>query len=261
MPFTPIQSEKVSAAARRQIETLILQGVLRPGERLPAERDLAARLDVSRPTVREALTELEARQLITVRPGGGAFVAEVLGSAFSAPLIELFATQDVALFDYLEFRRDLESLAAMRAAERATAADRDVIGAVFERMLKAHADKNFSVEAKIDTDFHMSIVEAAHNVIMLHMARSLYELLRRGVFYNRGVIYAEQNSRDKLLAQHRAIYETVIAGDPDGARAAVETHLDFIKMHLASANRVRSREEIATLRRDQERRQSKPRGA
>ena len=254
MPFTPISAEKVSVSVMKQIETLILQGVLRPGERLPAERDLAARLDVSRPTVREALGQLEEKGLVIVRPGGGAFVAEVLGSAFSPPLIELFATLDIALFDYIEFRRDLEGLAASRAAERATVADKDVIRSVFSRMLDAHEKKRPEEEAEIDADFHMAIVEAAHNVVMLHMARSLYELLRRGVFYNRNATYAEQDSRNRLLEQHRRIHDAVLDGDPDGARRAVEEHMDFVKLHLMNVDRIRSREEIAKLRRDQEER-------
>ncbi|MEO1611383.1 MAG: FCD domain-containing protein, partial [Pseudomonadota bacterium] len=252
MPFTPITAEKVSTTVLRQIEMLILQGVLRPGARLPAERELAARLDVSRPTVREALAKLEEKGLIAVRPGGGAFVAEVLGSAFAPPLIELFATHDAALFDYLEFRRDLEGLAASRAATRATEADKDVIRSVFERMKDAHTEKSPDAEAAIDAEFHMAIFEAAHNVVMLHMARSLYELLRRGVFYNRRATYAEQDSRDQLLAQHEAIHDAVLSGEPTRARGAVEAHLDFVKLHLMNVERVRSREEVAKLRRDQE---------
>lgn len=259
MPFTPIRAEKVSVSVMKQIETLILQGVLRPGERLPAERELASLLDVSRPTVREALGHLEEKGLIYVRPGGGAFVAEVLGSAFSPPLIELFATQDVALFDYIEFRRDLEGLAASRAAERATEADKDVIRSVFSRMLAAHQKKNPADEAEIDADFHMAIFEAAHNVVMLHMARSIYELLRRGVFYNRHATYAEQDSRDRLLEQHKAIHDAVLSGDGGAARKAVENHMDFVKLHLMNVDRVRSREEIAELRRDQEARIREPR--
>lgn len=256
MPFKPVEAERVSLAVRRQLEMLILQGVLRPGERLPAERELAARLNVSRPTVREALAELEGGGLVVVRPGGGAFVAEVLGSAFSPPLIELFATQDVALFDYIEFRRDLEGLAAARAAERATDADREIISSLMRRMEAAHDKKVFDEEAALDAEFHMAIVEAAHNVVMLHMARSLYELLRRGVFYNRSITYAEQDSRDRLLTQHQDICSAVIGGDAAAAKAAVEAHMDFIKIHLASVDRVRSREEIAVLRRDQQERLS-----
>ena len=259
MPFTPINAEKVSTAVLRQIETLILQGVLRPGARLPAERELAALLEVSRPTVREALAQLEAKGLIAVRPGGGAFVAEVLGSAFAPPLIELFATHDAALFDYIEFRRDLEGLAASRAAQRATEADKDVIRSVFARMRDAHEEKSPETEAEIDADFHMAIFEAAHNVVMLHMARSIYELLRRGVFYNRAATYAEKDNRDQLLAQHEAIHDAVLSGEPERARRAVEDHLDFVKLHLMNVDRVRSREEIAKLRRDQEARLNAPR--
>lgn len=251
MPFRAIQPEKVSSAVRRQIEMLILQGVLRPDERLPAERELATKMDVSRPTVREALADLEERGLIAVRPGGGAFVASVLGNAFAPPLIELFATQDVALFDYIEFRRDLEGVAAAKAAERATETDRAAITSVFERMTAAHDLHKPDEETAADADFHMAIVEAAHNVVMLHMARSLYELLRRGVFYNRHATYEEQGSRDKLLDQHRAIYTAVMDADPVAARRAVEDHMDFVKMHLASVDRVRSREEISQLRQEQ----------
>lgn len=258
MPFTPIVAEKVSAAVARQIETLILQGVLRPGERLPAERELAQRLDVSRPTLREALADLEARGLVLIRPGGGAFVAEVLGSAFAPALIELFATHDLALFDYLDFRRDIEGLAAAQAAERATAADRERLNAVFARMERAHRLRDPAEEAEIDADFHMCVIEAAHNVVMLHMMRSLYELLRRGVFYNRSVAYAASDSRDRLLEQHRVIRDAVIAGEPEAARAAVKAHLDFVQLRLRDGDRVRAREEIAALRQEQEKRISAP---
>ena len=99
VPFQKIVACKISSAVTRQIEELILQGVLRPGDRLPAERELSETMDVSRPTLREALADLEERGLIATRPGGGTFIAEVLGSAFAAPLIELFATHDTALFD------------------------------------------------------------------------------------------------------------------------------------------------------------------
>jgi DNA-binding FadR family transcriptional regulator len=104
MPFQKIIAGKISSAVTRQIEELILQGVLRPGDRLPAERELSETMEVSRPTLREALADLEERGLIATRPGGGTFIADVLGSAFAAPLIELFATHDTALFDYIACR-------------------------------------------------------------------------------------------------------------------------------------------------------------
>ncbi len=260
MPFQKIITGKISSAVTRQIEELILQGVLRPGDRLPAERELSENMDVSRPTLREALADLEERGLISTRPGGGTFIAEVLGSAFAAPLIELFATHDTALFDYVAFRRDFEGLAAERAALNATETDLAVISSVFQRMENASKKRNPDEEAAIDAEFHMSIIEATHNVVMLHMMRSLSDLLVRGVFYNRNVIYSLRERRSKLMDQHRAIHDAVIARNPKAARARVEEHLDFIADALHDANRLRSREQVAALRqRHEESRANKPR--
>ncbi len=260
MPFEKIVANKISSTIIRQIEELILQGVLRPGDRLPAERELSEKMEVSRPTLREALADLEERGLIVTRPGGGTFIAEVLGSAFAAPLIELFATHDSALFDYIAFRRDLEGLAAERAAINATDADLAVIDSVFRRMEEAASKRNPDEEAAVDAEFHMTIVEAAHNVVMLHMMRSLYDLLVRGVFYNRNVIYSLRERRSKLLDQHRAIRDAVVGRDPEAARAAVEMHMDFIAEALRDADRMRSREQVAALRqRHEELRTQKPR--
>ena len=182
MPYQEIAPEKLSHAVVRQIERLILQGILRPGERLPAERELSERLGVSRPSLREAVSELQASGLLTARPGAGIYVAEVLGSAFAPALIRLFGSHDEAVFDYLDFRSDMEGLAAERAARLGSDTDLAVIAAIFAKMEVAHQKRNPEDEAALDAQFHMAIIEASHNVIMLHMMRSMYELLREGVF-------------------------------------------------------------------------------
>ncbi|MGG7566437.1 FCD domain-containing protein [Rhodovulum sp. DZ06] len=247
-PFAPVAPERISAAVIRQVEELILQGVLRPGERLPPERELAAALDVSRPTLREALAELERRGLVRTRRGAGVYVAEVLGSAFAPPLIELFATHDLALYDYLAFRRDLEGMAAERAAVQATPSDRAAIAAAFARMEAAHAARAHDEEARRDADFHMAVVEAAHNVVMLHMMRSMFELLRRGVFYNRDKLFSLAATREALLAQHRAIRDAVVEGRPEAAKAAVEAHLDYVAAQMREVGRRDRLEAVAALR-------------
>src|SRR5210317_2157147 len=112
MPFQPVQPEKLSQAVIKQIEQLVLRGILRPGERLPSERELADKLNVSRPSLREAIGELQERGLLTAKASSGVYVADVLGSAFSDALIELFSSHEEAVFDYLAFRRDLEGIAA-----------------------------------------------------------------------------------------------------------------------------------------------------
>ena len=104
MPFRPVNPEKLSRAVVRQVEELILRGILQPGRRLPPERELAERLGVSRPSLRDAIAQLQEVGLLTSKPGAGVYVADVLGSAFSPALIALFARHEEATMDYLSFR-------------------------------------------------------------------------------------------------------------------------------------------------------------
>ena len=248
MPFEKVQSEKLSRAVVRQIELLILQGVLRPGERLPSERELSEQLGVSRPSLREAIAELQSSGLLGTRAGSGIYVADVLGSAFSPALTKLFASHDQAVFDYIAFRRDMEGLAAERAAQLGSDTDLQVINALFQRMEAAHEKRNPKVEATLDAEFHLSIIEASHNVVMLHMMRSMYELLQEGVFYNRQMIFKQRAARTVLLDQHRAINSGIQARDPVAARKAVETHMDYVESNLQDQRRMERNEVVAKRR-------------
>jgi GntR family transcriptional repressor for pyruvate dehydrogenase complex len=250
MPFRPIESEKLSVAVVRQIEGLILRGILRPGERLPPERELAERLEVSRPSLRDAIGTLQDKGLLVARAGAGVFVADVLGSAFSPALVQLFARHDEAVFDYIAFRRDMEGLAAERAARLGSDTDLQVVQAVLDRMEAAHGKRNAEEEAQLDADFHMAIIEASHNVIMLHMMRSMYDLLREGVFYNRQVMFRQRTTRSHLLDQHRAINAALQARDGAGARKAVEAHMAYIETSLSDEARAAVHEKIARQRLD-----------
>lgn len=248
MPFEPVQPERLSQAVVRQIELLILRGVLRAGERLPSERELSDRLGVSRPSLREAVSELQDAGLLVSRAGSGIFVAEVLGSAFSPALTRLFGSHEEAVVDYVDFRRDMEGLAAERACRYGSDTDLAVVDQVFSRMEAAHARRSAADDADLDAEFHLAIIEASHNVVMLHMMRSMYELLREGVFYNRQVMFRQRATRDTLLDQHRAINEALQARDGTAARAAVEAHLDFVRQALADQGRAEKNESIARQR-------------
>ncbi|MEM6372475.1 MAG: FCD domain-containing protein [Pseudomonadota bacterium] len=252
MPFRPVQPEKLSSAVIRQIEQLILRGILRPGERLPPERELAERMNVSRPSLRDGVSALQDSGLLEARPGAGIYVADVLGSAFAPALTELFARHDEAVFDYLSFRRDLEGLAAERAARLGSNTDLAVVQTVFEKMEAVHPKRNSDEEARLDAQFHMAIIEASHNVIMLHMMRSMYQLLRDGVFYNRQVMFKQRTTRQALLDQHRAINDALQARDPDSARNAVHAHMDYVERALQHQRRAETNENIARQRLDHE---------
>lgn len=248
MPFQKVQPEKLSSSVVRQIELLILRGILRPGERLPSERELSERLGVSRPSLREAISELQERNLLTSKANAGIFVADVLGSAFSPALTHLFATHDEAVFDYLTFRRDLEGLAAERAAQHATETDLKVIQAIFDKMQAAHEKRSPTEEAQLDAEFHLAIIDASHNIVMLHMMRSMFQLLREGVFYNRQIMFKQRTTRVTLLDQHRAINDAIQARKPAEARKAVETHLNYVETNLRADKESERHEAVAKLR-------------
>lgn len=248
MPFEKVEPEKLSFGVIRQLEGLILRGILRPAERLPAERELAERLGVSRPSLREALQALQERGLLTSRAGAGVFVADVLGSAFSPALIRLFASHEEAVFDYLSFRRDMEGLAAERAARLGSDTDLKVIGSLFARMEAAHLEGDSDLEASLDAQFHFSIIEASHNVVMLHMMRSMYDLLKEGVFYNRQVMFKQRMRRESLLSQHAKINTAIMARDPEAARAAVNEHLNYVERALFDQKKAEKNEVFARQR-------------
>ena len=253
MPFQKVQPEKLSTAVVRQIEKLILRGILRPGERLPSERELAERLGVSRPSLRDALAELQDRGLLSSRAGSGVFVADVLGSAFSPALIQLFASDDEAVFDYLSFRRDLEGMAAERAAKFGSDADLGVIQEIFDRMEEAGDPSISEAAAELDAQFHSAILEASHNVVLLHMMRSMFDMLRKGVFYNRRIMFGQHTTYEALLEQHRAINTALQARDAHAARTAVETHMDYVKQALDEQIRADRNAKIAAQRLEHER--------
>ena len=167
-------------------------------------------------------------------------------------MVTLFATHDEAVFDYISFRRDMEGLAAERAARLASDTDLKVINTIFEKMEAAHQKRNPADEAHLDADFHLAIIEASHNMIMLHMMRSMFELLREGVFYNRTVMFKQRMTRDALLDQHRQINDALQNRDPEGARAAIESHLRFVESALFNQQKTERNEAFAKKRLDHE---------
>jgi len=248
MPFQKIEPEKLSSAVVKQIELLILRGILKPGERLPSERELSDKLGVSRPSLRDAVAELQDKGLLESRAGAGVYVADVLGSAFSEGLVKLFASHDEAVFDYVSFRRDMEGLAAERAAIYGSDTDLEVVATIFAKMEAAHLKRNATEEAALDANFHLAIIEASHNVIMLHMMRSMYQLLREGVFYNRQTMFKQRTTRGTLLDQHRAINDALQARDAPAARQAVEDHLNFVERSLELQQKADRQEAVAKQR-------------
>lgn len=246
--FQPIDHESVADAVVERIEELIVSRVLRQGAKLPAERDLADALGVSRPKLREALKRLEDEGLLETRKGEGSFVAQLTNTAMSPALLDLFSRHGEAFFEYLEYRKEQEAFAARLAAERHTEFDAKVISQHLEAMRIAHeaADTRGSMEA--DIGFHAAIVDASHNTMLSHMMSSIYELTRRGVFYNRDYLRAIDGTGEMLLAQHEAIGAAILSRDADAAEEAARTHIEFVGASFRKGEEQQRRETLAAKR-------------
>ncbi|MEP3436001.1 MAG: FCD domain-containing protein [Hoeflea sp.] len=246
--FSRIEHSRTADEVVHQIEILVLEGILRVGDRLPGERELAKQFDVSRPILREALKVLEGRGLLNTQHGGGTFVADVIGQVFTRPVMELIARHQKATLDYLEYRREVEAVTVEFAARRATDADKALLTRIITAMKAAHQKDDFEEEASIDVEFHSAIGECAHNIILLHTLRSCYRLLTEGVFYNRAMVYNLPGAREQLLQQHVAIYEAVMAGDAQAGRRAAQAHIDFVSRAMTDAQRSGDWERVSILR-------------
>ncbi|PZW49550.1 GntR family transcriptional regulator [Pseudomonas sp. URMO17WK12:I2] len=252
MNFGPLRQRRLSDDIVTRLEAMILEGTLKAGERLPAERVLAEQFGVSRPSLREAIQKLAAKGLLSSRQGGGTYVCENLGSTFSDPLMHLLENNVDAQRDLLEFRHTLEGSCAYYAALRATDMDRQRLGEAFERLQDCYGragEVTRAEEGAADASFHLAIAEASHNAVLLHTIRGLFDLLKRNVVTNIGGMYALRGeTRGMLNAQHRALFEAIMEGRAEDARALSNQHIDYVQEVLADVVQQEAREQRAQRR-------------
>lgn len=238
--FDHIKVARISESIVETIEEMILDGSLKPGDRLPPERELAGKFAVSRPSLREALVILESRGLLQSRRGGGTFVCDVVAPTVTDPLVHLLRRRPESAFDVLELRHALEEVAAYYAAERATEQDLKAIAECHERLVATYDDDDADPieEASADTEFHMSVADASHNIALVHVMRGLFNLLRADIARNLADLRTNREAHRKVQKQHLEIFEAIQRGDPGGAREAANRHLDFVGATLRAGDRV-----------------------
>ncbi len=213
----------------RQVEAMLLDGRLKPGERLPAERVLCERLKVSRNTLREALKELRARGVIESRRGSGTYVAVFQEFQPSSPMQKLLQNHPSTLTGLLEVRRLLEGEAAYLAAKRATDEELVELKIAYENVALERPDSNTNEEhAKRDIAFHRAIYGAAHNLVLMLALNSIRDLMTSFVFDTAGKLYPVAMTKRQLRTQHRRIFRAIEKRDPAAARRAAHTHIDAV---------------------------------
>jgi DNA-binding GntR family transcriptional regulator len=184
----------------------ILTGQLKPGERL-MEVHLASRLGVSRTPIREAIRKLELEGLVTMIPRRGAEVAQIT---------------EKSLKDVLEVRRALDALSVELACDRITPEELQKLKTACEEFEKAVREKEVSEIAKADVALHDIIVQAAGNQRLQQLVNNLAEQMYRYRF----VYIKEESQREKLVDEHKEIYESILNRDKQRAAAAAKLHID-----------------------------------
>lgn len=226
--FEPIRPKKISEEIVEQIKKLIARGDLKPGERIPSERDLAVMLGVSRPSVREAIMMLEAMGFVEARQGGGTFVRALTEASITDPLARLIEEKDPALLRALaEVRMGLESWSAYLAAQRAEPGEVAEIRRLYGVMASQASRGGWDPE--VDADFHYAITAAAHNSLQMHVLDSVHTLFHATIQVALMEFYRQQGHIEKLLVQHREILEAIAARDPELARQKMLAHLTLVE--------------------------------
>lgn len=239
-----MKTERLSDRIAQELEQSIIDGSLSPGERLPAERQLAERLGVSRPSLREAIQKLASKGLLHSRQGGGTYVTAGRQDSVADPLMEMLLRHPDARYDVLEVRHALEGQAAYYAALRATDDDRQRIRDKFNHMIQLRSgDSEPVAEARADADFHLSIAEASHNIVLLHLMRSLFSVLQRSIEHNLDKLYTIPKVSKPLCSQHEQLMLAVVEGAPEKARQAAQKHLVFVEESLQGIDEAQARHE------------------
>jgi GntR family transcriptional repressor for pyruvate dehydrogenase complex len=223
----PVTPQTISDQVADQLRRLITAGEYRPGHRIPAERELAARLGVGRPAVREALRELKAQGfLIAGRGAQGTTVTSLPAPSFAAPLAPLLGRGAERIIELMEVRSAVEIEAAGLAARRATLED-------LHRLSILITAPGEILSPDEDMAFHAAIAEATHNPMFARVIQEPVDLLHDHMAAIFDVYYKEPGGGIALQQQHDAVRRAIRSGDEQKAREAMRHHLDYVARGLA----------------------------
>jgi GntR family transcriptional repressor for pyruvate dehydrogenase complex len=229
----PVRRVRLSEEIAAQIERLILNQEIQVGGALPAERQLAAQLGVSRNILREATRTLVQKGLLEVRPGSGTYVARP-GTEFLRDFLDLFVrTSEFGLFHLVEARQALEVQIAELAATRATEDDCRAIEQYLGEMSAEAFDPEQYIEA--DVSFHAALGKAARNEILQQLLTSIRGAMRENI---RILVTRRPVSMEDAMSAHRRIAKAVRNHAGGEARLAMQDHLQGIWRQLEEMQRL-----------------------
>jgi GntR family transcriptional repressor for pyruvate dehydrogenase complex len=209
-----------------RLVALITERKLSPGEKLPSERDLAAMMQVSRPSLRAALRALDMMKVIEIRHGSGTYVASLRPERLVEHFDFVFSLDDFTFGQSLAARAMLEPSLAAEAAQNATEAELAEIGTCWKRAVKSVHDPQLFLEA--DIELHQLITSAVHNQIIARFMSTLYRL----GLASRTRTVGLKGVREQSLLDHQAIVDALLRRDPEAAASTMKNHIINISKSL-----------------------------
>ena len=222
MPLQTVEPQRLYRQIAEQLRALITSGEFQPGSRLPAERDLARQLGVSRPSVREALIALEVEGWVEVRTGSGVYV--LARPHRPRRTDRKVPANEWGPLELIRARRVIEGEIASMAAVQAKRKDIDAIGKAIDLMRK---DTDRGV-APLDGDraFHTAIAQASGNVVLLETVQTFWDARHGPLFERLGDYFESVPSWRKAIVEHESVFDAIRTHDGDAARAAMQQHMD-----------------------------------
>lgn len=224
--FRSLRTEQVADRVAEQLKRVLREGLFKPGDRLPSERDLAEQMGVSRPSVREAIQQLEMLGMLEPIHGMGTVVKNLTEQEISKPLEALLEGDRHSILEMTEVRACLESWAALRAAQKRTKSDLDLIHGYLEAM-EQDLERG-RIRAELDFLFHAAIGAAAHNRILLHLMHSIHDLMKHCVKVYREEVFVDRMEQEMIFGHHLRVFKAIQSQDPSTAQAAMKEHLEFV---------------------------------
>ncbi|HOP63487.1 MAG TPA: FadR/GntR family transcriptional regulator [Spirochaetota bacterium] len=230
MDFKPIQQQKIYEQIVEQIKVMISEGDLKPGDKLPAERVLAENLNVSRASVREALSALHLLGLLEIKSGEGTYIKQSDVNSIIQPLAMLLLMEQDTIVEILEVRKGLEVEAAGLAALNATDDDIRKMGKIIDEMEREM--QKSSLGEVSDWKFHFSLVHASKNSLMVRLMNTISDTMQKTIKINREKLFKKPGNQQTLFRQHYEVYVAVRNRDVEMARQKMYEHLKYAEEEM-----------------------------
>lgn len=235
MEFKKIQAKKIYEQVADELVDMIRGGKLKPGEKLDSVQQLAENFSVGRSAIREALTSLRAMGLIELRQGEGTFVRKFDASDITYPIVQAILMNKEDIVHLLEVRKILETGAVIAAAQKHTKEDLENMKKALLEMKKATVNEELGEQA--DLAFHLAIVNATHNPLLISLMSHVSDLMVQSMEETRKIwLYSKVSTLEVLYEQHKRILDCIDKRDADQSRIAMLDHLvsveDMLKDYI-----------------------------